>query len=68
MAQSVTLLGCGDVGPIHGPIEHYGSLVRDALLAADIRFAQVDIFRRCLYRARLAFTNSPSAAEPEPDK
>ena len=38
MAQSVTLLGCGDVGPIHGPIEHYGSLVRDALLAADIRF------------------------------
>jgi hypothetical protein len=45
MAQSVTLLGCGDVGPIHGPIDHYGSLVRDALLAADIRFAQVDIFR-----------------------
>jgi hypothetical protein len=38
MAQSVTLLGCGDGGPIHGPIEHYGSLVRDALLAADIRF------------------------------
>ena len=38
MAQSMTLLGCGDVGPIHGPIEHYGSLVRDALLAPDIRF------------------------------
>ena len=42
MARAVMLLGCGDVGPIHGPIEHYGSLVRDTLLAADIRFAQVE--------------------------
>ena len=42
MAEAVTLLGCGDVGPIHGPTEHYGSLVRDTLLAADIRFAQVE--------------------------
>jgi hypothetical protein len=42
MAQAVTLLGCGDVGPIHAPVEHYGSLVRDTLLAADIRFAQVE--------------------------
>src|SRR5436305_6367854 len=40
--ETVTLLGCGDVGPIHGPTEHYGSLVRDTLLAADIRFAQVE--------------------------
>jgi capsule synthesis protein PGA_cap len=42
MTDVVTLLGCGDVGPIHGPTEHYGSLVRDTLLAADIRFAQVE--------------------------
>jgi poly-gamma-glutamate synthesis protein (capsule biosynthesis protein) len=42
MAEAVTLLGCGDVGPIHGPVENYGSLVRDTLLAADIRFAQVE--------------------------
>jgi hypothetical protein len=42
MAETVTLLGCGDVGPIHGPTEHYGSRVRDTLLAADIRFAQVE--------------------------
>jgi Bacterial capsule synthesis protein PGA_cap len=42
MADAVTLLGCGDVGPIHGPVEHYGSLVRDSLMAADIRFAQVE--------------------------
>src|ERR1051325_1755469 len=42
MALAVTLLACGDVGPIHAPVEHYGSLVRDTLLAADIRFAQVE--------------------------
>ena len=42
MVRAVTLLGCGDVGPIHGPIEHCGALVRDTLLAADIRFAQVE--------------------------
>ena len=42
MAKTVTLLGCGDVGPIHGPTGQYGSLVRDTLLAADIRFAQVE--------------------------
>lgn len=42
MAEAVTLLGCGDVGPIHGPTEPYASLVRDTLLAADIRFAQVE--------------------------
>ena len=42
MVETVTLLGCGDVGPIHGPADHYASLVRDTLLAADIRFAQVE--------------------------
>jgi poly-gamma-glutamate capsule biosynthesis protein CapA/YwtB (metallophosphatase superfamily) len=42
MVETVTLLGCGDVGPIDGPTEHYGSLVRDTLSAADIRFAQVE--------------------------
>lgn len=42
MEHTVTLLGCGDVGPIHGPIEHYGSLVRETLREADIRFAQVE--------------------------
>jgi poly-gamma-glutamate capsule biosynthesis protein CapA/YwtB (metallophosphatase superfamily) len=42
MAETVTLLGCGDVGPIHGPTGHYASLVRNTLMAADIRFAQVE--------------------------
>ncbi len=42
MAQEVVLLGCGDVGPIHEPVENYASLARDTLAAADIRFAQVE--------------------------
>jgi hypothetical protein len=42
MADEVVLLGCGDVGPIHEPMERYSELVRDALAGADIRFAQVE--------------------------
>lgn len=42
MGDTVTLLGCGDVGPIHAPVEHYGALVRHTLMQADIRFAQVE--------------------------
>src|ERR1043165_9620405 len=42
MAETVTLLGCGDVGPIHAPVEHYGSLGPDPLLAADIGVAQLE--------------------------
>lgn len=42
MTEAVTLLGCGDVGPIHGPTAPYAAPVRDTLLAADIRFAQVE--------------------------
>jgi len=42
MAQQAILLGVGDVGPIHEPVEGYGALVRDTLLSADIRFAQVE--------------------------
>lgn len=40
--DAVVLLGCGDVGPIHGPIEGYGSFVRETLVTADIRLAQVE--------------------------
>jgi poly-gamma-glutamate capsule biosynthesis protein CapA/YwtB (metallophosphatase superfamily) len=42
MTDSVVLLGCGDVGPIHEPMEPYSELVRDTLAQADIRFAQVE--------------------------
>ena len=40
--RSIVLLGCGDVGPIHEPINRYGELVRNTLASADIRFAQCE--------------------------
>jgi len=40
--KSVVLLGCGDVGPIHEPMDAYSALARPALAGADIRFAQVE--------------------------
>ena len=42
MARQAVLLGVGDVGPIHQIEGSYGALVRDTLLQADIRFAQVE--------------------------
>ena len=42
MTEEVVLLGCGDVGPIHEPVERYSELVRGTLQSADIRFAQVE--------------------------
>ena len=41
-AGSVTLMGCGDVGPIHEPMDAYSALAKPTLAAADIRFAQVE--------------------------
>jgi hypothetical protein len=38
----VVLLGCGDVGPIHEPLDAFGALVRSTLGAGDIRFAQAE--------------------------
>ena len=40
--NSLTLLACGDVGPIHEPVEAFGALASPALAAADLRFAQVE--------------------------
>lgn len=42
MTEAMVLLGCGDVGPIHEPMERYSELVRRTLQDADIRFAQVE--------------------------
>jgi len=42
MSSSVTLLGCGDVGPIHEPVGAYSELAKPVLAAADLRFAQVE--------------------------
>jgi poly-gamma-glutamate capsule biosynthesis protein CapA/YwtB (metallophosphatase superfamily) len=43
MAQgTVTLLGCGDVGPLHEPMAAYSELAKPVLTGADIRFGQVE--------------------------
>ena len=38
----LTLLACGDVGPIHEPVDQYAALVKSQLAGADIRFGQVE--------------------------
>lgn len=40
--NAMTLLGCGDVGPIHEPIATYSTLARSVLAGGDIRFAQCE--------------------------
>ena len=40
--NTVTLLACGDVGPVHDPVGAYSTLVRSTLATADIRFAQCE--------------------------
>jgi len=38
----ISILGVGDVGPIHEPLEKYSELVRDTLAKGDIRIAQCE--------------------------
>jgi hypothetical protein len=40
--ELVTLLACGDIGPIHRPVEQYSTLARERLSSGDIRFGQVE--------------------------
>jgi poly-gamma-glutamate synthesis protein (capsule biosynthesis protein) len=40
--SSLVIMGCGDVGPIHGPVSKYGTLAKPTLEQADIRLAQVE--------------------------
>ena len=40
--EGVVLLGCGDVGPVHEPLEAFGALARPTLAAADLRIAQCE--------------------------
>jgi poly-gamma-glutamate capsule biosynthesis protein CapA/YwtB (metallophosphatase superfamily) len=40
--STVTLIGCGDVGPLHEPVDRYSTLARPTLASADVRFAQVE--------------------------
>ena len=39
---TITLLGCGDVGPIHEPVADFCELAKPTLAHADLRFAQVE--------------------------
>ncbi len=41
-AEGLVLMGCGDVGPIHEPMDGYSTLARATLATADIRFAQCE--------------------------
>ena len=40
--NSIVLLGVGDVGPIHEPMDAYSMLARPVLAEADIRFGQCE--------------------------
>ena len=40
--EKITLLGVGDVGPIHEPMLHYSTLARTTLDTGDIKFAQCE--------------------------
>jgi len=40
--NNVVLMGVGDVGPIHEPMDAYSTLARPVLKTADIRFAQCE--------------------------
>ncbi len=42
MTATITLLGCGDVGPIHEPVGEFAMLAKSTLASADLRFAQVE--------------------------
>lgn len=41
-SDEIVLLACGDVGPVHEPVDAYSTLARSTLAAGDIRFAQVE--------------------------
>ena len=40
--DDVVLFGCGDIGPVHEPMEAYGTLVKPILATGDIVFGQCE--------------------------
>ena len=40
--ENIVLFGCGDVAPIHDPMEPYTTLARPVLATGDIRFGQCE--------------------------
>ena len=41
-SDSIVLLACGDMGPVHEPMEAYGTLARPVLATGDIVFGQCE--------------------------
>ena len=64
MNETVTVLGVGDVGPIHEPIRRYSELVRPVLADADIRFGQCE--RVYSARGTLQFTGGGEHTRLQP--
>jgi poly-gamma-glutamate capsule biosynthesis protein CapA/YwtB (metallophosphatase superfamily) len=63
--STITLLGCGDVGPIHAPVAPYASLVKPTLATADLRFAQCErVYSR---RGSLPHTGGDHHSRLDPD-
>jgi hypothetical protein len=40
--DTLVVLGCGDVGAVHGPVDGYSTLIRPVLAVGDIRFANCE--------------------------
>ena len=40
--DEIVLLGVGDIGPVHEPLDQYSTLARPVLATGDIRFAQCE--------------------------
>ena len=40
--NQLVVMGCGDVGPYHEPIDGYATLARSTLATADVRFAHAE--------------------------
>src|SRR5262245_37442513 len=55
---NVVLLGCGDVGPLHEPVEAFCTLVKPVFATADLRFAQCE--RMCSDKGALMPHGSPT--------
>ena len=55
---SIVLLGCGDVGPCHEPVESFCTLARPVFATADLRFAQCE--RMCTDKGSLQPRGSPT--------
>ncbi|MDI7258769.1 MAG: CapA family protein [Thermodesulfobacteriota bacterium] len=55
MADRVTLMACGDIGPVIKPVDQFAELVTPVLQQADIRFGQCErIYSKRGWRPRFA--------------